>query len=155
MTTATQSPLSTDPTEVRAGDLMSFTYWGEVEKVERTFDGTKLQLKNVDDGTQFVVHGDTLIEASKSSEQFISTKRVSKSEAVEILASSHNKPFTVVFIKKDGSKRTLRGRLIGIDQKNLGYVDVEDLDKPVGQRFRLVDCRTIKSIIVDNVKYVV
>lgn len=144
-----------DPSEVRVGDVMAFTYWGTVDKVEKTFDGAKLYVTNLDNDDKFIVHGNSLIEGSKTSDQFNVTQKVSKSQAVEILASSHNIPFTVTFTKKDGSLRKLRGRLIGIDQKNLGYVDVEDLDQPVGQRFRLVDCRTIKEIIVDNVKYVV
>lgn len=148
-----------DPSEVRIGDVMSFTYWGVVDKVEtspKTFlIGSRIELTDLDSGNEFAVEGDMLIKNSSSSDQYNSQQKVSKSQAVEILSRSYNSPFTVVFTKKDGSTRKLRGRLIGIDQKNLGYVDVEDLDKPIGSRFRLVDCRTIKSIIVDNVKYIV
>jgi hypothetical protein len=144
-----------DPSEVRIGDVMSFTYWGVVDKVESSLLGKRIELTDLDSGNEFAVEGDMLIKNSSSSDQYNSQQKVSKSQAVEILSRSYNSPFTVVFTKKDGSTRRLRGRLIGIDQKNLGYVDVEDLDKPIGSRFRLVDCRTIKSIIVDNVKYIV
>lgn len=144
-----------EPEEVKSNDLMAFTYWGIVDKAERDFQGSKLTLTDIDSGLHFVVDGDSLIEASKSAEQFAHTIKVNKTDMVDILSKANNVPFTVVFIKKDGSPRTLRGRLIGIDQKNLGYLDVEDLDKPEDNRFRLVDCRTIKSLIVNGVKYVV
>lgn len=152
---ATKAVEKVDPTEVRAGDVMAFTYWGNVEKVEKGFLGNKITLTDLDSGNQFAVDGDQLIEGSHSADQFTSQQKVTKSQAVEILANAHNVPFTVTFVKKDGTLRELRGRLIGIDQKNLGYIDVEDLDKPNGQRFRLVDCRTIKSIVVNGVKYTV
>lgn len=152
---ATKTVEKVDTSEITSGDVMSFTYWGVVDKVERSFAGTKLSLTDLDSGAKFAVDGDALIEDSSSADQFTSQQKVSKSQAVEILASARNLPFTVTFTKKDGSLRKLRGRLIGIDQKNLGYIDVEDLDKPVGSRFRLVDCRTIKSIIVGGTKYTV
>lgn len=152
---ATQTVEKTDPSEVQVADVMAFTYWGKVDKAERGFLGNKITLTDLDSGNQFAVDGDELIKGSHSADQYSRIEKVTKSQAVEILASAHNVPFTVTFVKKDGAHRVLRGRLIGIDQKNLGYIDVEDLDQPDGQRFRMVDCRTIKEIIVNGVKYVV
>jgi hypothetical protein len=149
-----------NPSKVKSGDIMAFTYWGKVDRVETNYrtlapNSTKLTVTDLDNDTKFIVDGDDLIKRSTSSDVYTNTEKVTKSQAVEILANAYGKPFTVTFIKKDGTLRKLRGRLIGIDQKNLGYIDVEDLDKPAGQRFRLVDCRTIKSIVVDGVKYTV
>lgn len=138
---------------IKAGDIVAFTYWGKVLDVDNT--KPEVKVRDLDTGLDFFVSGQNLIELSDSADFAGSVESVTKSQAVEILSLCHNKPFTVIFIKKDGTKRKLRGRLIGIDKKNLGYIDVEDLDQPVGERFRLVDCRTIESIVVDNVKYVV
>lgn len=155
MSATATTTAKTSPSNVNNGDIMSFTYWGKVTECVTGFQGTKITCKDIDRGLEFVVDGNSLIENSSSSSQFSTTEKVTKSQIVEILVNSHNVPFTVRFVKQDGTLRNLVGRLIGVDKKNLGYVDVEDLEKPVGSRFRLVDCRTIKSLIVNNVKYYV
>ena len=149
-----------DPNSVKRDDLMAFTYWARVESnqpVGRRFSSEandrKLTVRNVDTDAQFDVIGNPLISGSMSADQFVKTKRTKKTEFPEILSNAKNVPFTVKFEKADGSPRVLRGRLIGVDQKNLGYIDVEDLDIDDGNRFRMVDCRTIQYIIVGGVKY--
>lgn len=146
----------TTPEELRVGDILSFTHWAKVEEVSRSqYDvlGTKITVTDLDSGNSFLVDGDNLIALCNSADQYSSESIVGSVAIVEILSNSNGKPFTVTFTKKDGTERTLRGRLIGVDQKNLGYIDVEDLDQPEGKRFRMVDCRTISSLIVDNTRF--
>jgi len=154
---ATAGNVQVKPSDVKVGDLMSFTYWAKVDIVTR--DPIKgehsLNLTDLDSGETFGVRGDTLIEGARSADQHEKTMIVTKTQIVDVLANARNIPFTVSFKKQNGSIRHLRGRLIGIDQKNLGYIDVEDLDQPVGSRFRLVDCRTIRSVTVRGCKFTV
>lgn len=145
----------TMPNQLEVGDILSFTHWAKVEKVDSSFLGTKILVTDIDSGNSFLVEGDNLISLANTADQYIAEHKVGSVAVVEILSNSHGKPFTVTFTKKDGTERTLRGRLIGVDQKNLGYIDVEDLDQPEGKRFRMVDCRTISSLIVDNTKFTV
>lgn len=147
--------VAVSPDRVQTGDLMTFTHWGIVESSSNDEFGlgNKVVLTDVDSGVKFSVHGDALIQSSHSADQYDVTRKVNKTEMVDILAHARNVPFSVTFIKKNGEERTLRGRLIGIDQKNLGYIDVEDLDLPEGDRFRLVDCRTIETLIVNGIRY--
>ena len=153
MTQATLDPQTVDHKEVKVGDLMSFTYWARVTSVKGF--GQRLGVVNIDNDEEFVVQGKELIEVAKSADQHSESKMVTKTQIVDILANAKDVPLTVTFRKQSGAFRTLRGRLIGVDKKNLGYIDVEDLDKDAGDRFRLVDCRTIKSLIVNGVRYTV
>ena len=141
--------------DIKSGDLMAFTYWATVKENLSGLHGKKLSCVDIDGDKEFIVSGDSLIDDAYSADRYSSVKKVNKTTIVDILINSRNIPFTVVFKKADGSIRRLRGRLIGIDQKNLGYIDVEDLDQPEGKRFRLVDCRTISELIVDDVQYIV
>ena len=158
MSSAVVSPVlnTTDPSEINVGDVMSFTYFGEVEKVNSSVvGGTTITLTDLDSGQSFQVQGNELLERSKSASQYKKTERVTQGDMVDILCHAKNSPFTVVFVKKDGSTRTLVGRVIGISEKNLGYIAVEDLERPSGDRFRQVDCRTIQHLVLNNIKYVV
>lgn len=140
--------------EVRKGDLMCFSYWGEVVEVRR--GGNDVLVKDVDYGNQFTVTGANLIESAHSSDKYATSKTVTKTEAAEILVGSKNVPFTVVFTKDNGEERTLRGRLLK-PEPLLGRSYVEDLDlgSEDKNRRRQVDHRTISEIIVNGVKYVV
>jgi hypothetical protein len=149
--------MESDATKVTQGDLMLFSYWARVETVTPTQrGGHSLNLINVDDGTTFSVHGDTLINRSGSADQFETTSQLTKTELAEKLISLFRVPFTVCFETKDGEERVLRGRLIK-PEPVLGRSLCEDLDINFNEgkkRLRLVDHRTIKYIIVNNKKYV-
>ena len=141
--------------KVREDDLMCFSYWGRVKdsRARELPTGHTVDVANVDDGQEFTVHGTALIERSASADQFNDEVLVTQTELAEKLVSSWNTPFTVVFTKKDGSVRTLRGRLINHEHL-MGRSRVEDLDIATGSRFRLVDHRNLISLVVGNVKYV-
>lgn len=145
--------MSVDASKVKNGDLMAFVYWGTVEDVTRL--GNRVQVEDVDRGEGFSVNGRPLVEASFSADRYDDVEKVTKTKAAELLVSSYNRPFTVVFEKKEGELRTLRGRLVQ-PEPLLGRSMVEDLDIDKSKhRLRQVDHRTIKSLIVDNVMYVV
>jgi len=138
--------------DVKTGDLMAFIYYA---KVNRTVDGgNQLQVTGVGAGApaNFEVNGQALVENSFSADQFHETVKITMTKAAELLISSHNRPLTVVFTKKDNTERRLRGRLLDAEPL-LGRSYVEDLEVKDGSPVRLVDHRTIKMLIVDGVKY--
>lgn len=141
-----------NPNKVKAGDMMAFVYFVKVEKVKNNCN--QLTVKDLDNSMNFDVEGAALIERSYSADQFEEEIKVTKTKAAEILISSHNRPVTVCFEKADGEERTLRGRLVA-PEPLLGRSRMEDLDITGTNKLRLVDHRTIKSIIVDGVKYTV
>jgi hypothetical protein len=115
--------------------------------------GNKLHCNNLDTNTSFEVNGTELIEQMYSADRFLEEKKVTRTAMAEILMRSFNVPFKVEFIKADGkTKRTLRGRLVAPNNA-MGRSQVEDLDKPVTDRYSQVDHRTISMLIVNGVKY--
>lgn len=139
--------------KIQKGDVMAFFYYVKVKEVNTpceelivtALDGTHSDIK---------ITGKDLIEASYSADQVLEEQKVTKTQAAEILTHSSNKPFTVSFLKQDGSERVLKGRLIK-SEPLLGRSMVEDLEEIGVNRLRQVDHRTINWLIVDCVKYVV
>lgn len=72
-------------------------------------------------------------------------------ELADALMLAGDRPFTVEFLKKDGTPRTLRGHLISTDHAR-GSSLVVDLDLPVGGNIRQVDHATLRSLVVNNVR---
>ncbi len=142
-----------DPQKVNVGDLMAFVNF---VKVKSKPSNLELIVEDVDhDNKQIRVAGQDLIENSFSADQYAEEKKVSKTEAAEILIGSHNRPLSVCFIKeKDKEERVLRGRLVK-HEALLGRSMVEDLDIATGNRIRQVDHRTLVWLVVDNIRYVV
>jgi hypothetical protein len=142
-----------DPSRVKAGDLMAFVYYGKVKRVND--GGTSLVVAGIHrDQGEFAVTGAHLIASSFSADQVLEEVTVTKTRAAEILVESFNRPLTVCFIKQEGGRRVLRGRLLQ-PEPLLGRSYVEDLDAVEKDRVRLVDHRTIRFLIVDGVKYTV
>jgi hypothetical protein len=143
----------TEPKNIKVDDLLAIVHYVKVKTVHK--DGEELMVEDVDlTGKIIRVQGSDLISKSLSADQFTEETKISKMQAAEILIESHNKPFTVNFVKVDGSERTLRGRLIR-PEPLLGRSMVEDLDEVGSNKMRQVDHRTINWLIVDGVKYVV
>jgi hypothetical protein len=142
-----------DPAKVNEGDLMAFIYWTKVKSTSS--NGSALGVANLDDDEGIIrINGKELIEKSFSADQYHEEEKVGKTRAAEILLHSVNRPFTVCFLKTNGSERVLRGRLVK-PEPLLGRSMVEDLDQKGVNRLRQVDHRTIKYLIVDGTKYVV
>lgn len=158
--------------KVQPGQLMLLPYWVRVEQVLARNDrmksvehGTVLEVRNLDDDpneSPFIIEGKELVEGCFSADQYHEEVTIARTEIVEILKTAYNVPFTVEFLKKQEKPkkgeeakprevRTLRGRLIGCTP--LAYVQVEDLDNPKEDRFRVVDSRSIIYLILRGVKY--
>jgi hypothetical protein len=137
--------------KVNKDDLVAFLHFGKVVEV---IGPHNVVVEDVDRGSRFKVQGDSLIKAGFSADEFTTTKRVSMTEAAQLLIDAKNRPLSVCFTKADGEKRTLRGRLVS-PEPLLGRSMVEDLDISRGHRLRQVDHRTIEWLIVDGKKYVV
>jgi hypothetical protein len=146
------------PDEVRPGDLLAFTYYTRVQSVSTpSDDGHVLDLVDLDAGeAPFRVKGDSLIARASSADQSAETRSVTRTECARLLVGTEGRAavFTVCFDRADGTERTLRGRYLEQDE-HLGRSRVEDLDRPPGDRIRLVDHRTLKWLIVDGIRYVV
>lgn len=143
----------TDPAQIKAGDLLAVIHYAKVTTSNR--NGEELFIEDVDSPGKIIrVQGKELVERALSADQSQEEIKVTKMQAAEILIESHNKPFTVNFVKADGNERTLRGRLIR-PEPLLGRSMVEDLDEPTSNKLRQVDHRTINWLIVEGVKYIV
>jgi hypothetical protein len=144
------------PKKVKANDLMAFVNYVKVKKVAS--DGEELIVAPLDKNSKDIrITGYDLVVNALSADQFEDTEKVTKTDAAEILISSHNRPFTVSFNKADGSERVLRGRLIK-PEPLLGRSMVEDLDESATAakgRVRQVDHREINWLIVGGMKFVV
>lgn len=139
--------------KVKQGDVMALVTYVKVDTVLN--GGAYLKVSNVDQevaAKNFDIQGRDIVESSYSADQFEEEVKVTKTKLAEILISSHNRPFTVNYKKDDGTPRTLRGRLIH-PEPLMGRSKVEDFDVADKNRIRLVDHRTIESLIVEGVRY--
>ena len=144
-----------DPRKVKRGDLMAILYWVNVKDVGPT--GESMVVRDLQSGMDEIrVNGKDLIANSLSADFYEKEEAVTMTRLAEILCESPNRPLTVVFTKKDGTERTLRGRWLG-QEKMFGRSICEDFDVPKTAKedgVREVDHRTIQSLTVDGVKYV-
>lgn len=134
---------------VKPGEVLSTTKYMTVS--ERKSDYIKVRDS---DGTEFTVHGPEFIEQSMhSSMQFSKEEEVTKTELAARLLEAGDTVFTVDFVKADGKSRVLTGRLL--DTENyMGRSNVIDLQVTSGSPTRQVDHRTLKSLILRDVKYI-
>lgn len=153
----------TDAAKVAPGHIMAIIHYVKVEQI--TPDGEQMMVSQLDleadkPSSNIVVTGKGLIAAALSADYFAEEIKTTMTDVAQKLIESHNRPLTVCFTKQakkdeeDGEERVLRGRLLS-HEALLGRSYVEDLTKPVGDRVRLVDHRTIRWLVVDGVKYVV
>lgn len=132
---------------IKSDHLMSLTHYVSVEHARPN----ALDVVDVDSGKSFRINGKELIKSMHSADIFSSTEKVSKTRAAELLTTAYGRPFTVAFEKQNGDTRVLRGRLIQ-PEPLMGRSMVEDLDQD-GNKLRQIDHRTIKYIVIDDVKY--
>lgn len=149
---ATNPNRKTDIDQLHVGSIIAIVTFGVVQDLNRF--QPSLEVSDLDTKNDFQVTGKPLIENILSADSFVRTEEVSRTKLAQTLISSINKPFTVEFVKADGSVRRLVGRLIK-PEPLLGRSMVEDLEKPSTEnRIGQVDHRTITLLIVDNVRYV-
>jgi hypothetical protein len=85
----------------------------------------------------------------------MTTQKISRTKALDLIQNSNGKFFTVTFIKKDGSRRVLNGQYtpdMGVSP--LGYILVKDISavrKKEVKTVKNVNLQTIESIRLDNV----
>lgn len=152
----------TDPTKVKAGDIMAIIHYVKVGSI--TPNASSMSVAPLDNkggkSPNIIVDGRELIGQALSADYFAEEVKTTMTEVAEKLVTSHNRPLTVCFVKQpkkgeeEGEERVLRGRLLS-HEALLGRSYVEDLDKPENDRVRLVDHRTIRWLVVDGVKYTV
>lgn len=132
-------------------EIISFTVYATVD--EKYDDG--IVCKDLYTGNRYTIFGPTHANLS-SADVFSRIENTNKTELAKRLLDANDTVFTVEFVKQDGELRTLRGRLVKEDAL-MGRALVEDLDIPLHavSNIRQVDLRTLKSLIIGNVKYVV
>lgn len=150
----TRNEYPTDPRKVQPGTMLLVQYWTKVKNVFAK--GDSIKVLGLDEGIEsFGVDGFDLVKQCLSADLFEEEIEVSATKLVEIFLTCYNVPFTVVFTKKDGTERTLRGRMVA-PEPLFGRSKVEDMDIELSDkagRLREVDHRTLKSLTVKGVKY--
>ena len=85
----------------------------------------------------------------------MTTQKISRTKALDLIQNSNGKFFTVTFIKKDGTRRVLNGQYtpdMGVSP--LGYILVKDISavrKKEVKTVKNVNLQTIESITLNNV----
>lgn len=134
---------------IKRGDILCLISYVKVDS--KSSFGEKIEVSDLEVDQQYTVSGKELIERLYTADSFDSEEKVTKTKLAEIFVTkTGNLPFTVVFEKKDGSERTLRGKLVS-SEGFLGYSMVVDLDK---KAVRQVNHNTLKSLIVGGKRYV-
>lgn len=119
--------------------------------LEKTTNGVKVRDNY---GKEFEIRGVELLEKTfKSASQFEKTEKVTVTKLAEILVELGDQVFTCEFVKQDGSNRTLTGYKLSTENL-MGRVNAVDLTIS-GYNNRQIDLRTLKSLVVNNTKYVI
>jgi len=132
-------------------ELISLTIYAEVESK----DYDRIVCRDLQNNEIYELTGFDILSRINSADTFVNIKEISRTEMANKLLEAGDGIFTVEFVKQGGENRTLRGRLITSDQF-MGRAMVEDLDLSSSlSNIRQVDLRTLKSLIIGNVKYVI
>lgn len=107
-------------------------------------------------GLDFYINGGKLLDTlgRADSSPGITQVKLTKTEIVEKLLSTHGRIFTVKFEKQSGETRTLRGYLAKAEPL-LGRSYCVDVDVKEEHRLRLVDHRTISDLTFEGTHYYV
>jgi hypothetical protein len=145
----------TDPDKVKSNDLMAIIQYVKVQDIQAVRGRmvvTPVEGPMVDQPIH--VDGRDLITNALSADYFKEEVELTAT-AMEslIMTRIYNRPISVLYIKENGEKRLLRGRYI--DPAPFGRSYMEDMDRPEGDRIRLVDHRTIQYLIANGIKYTV
>lgn len=136
--------------QIKKGEVLSSTMYLTVS--DKTANGIKVK-DSV--GQEFEVRGPKLIESTMNSgTQYTTEKKVTRTELATALTNAGDSVFTVVFDKQDGTERTLVGKLLDTEN-HMGRSNALDLQITSGNGLRQVDHRTLKSLILRDIKYTV
>ena len=136
--------------DLNKGEVLSTTMYVTVQSKDK--DSIKVKDTN---GQEFTIRGTKLIEDTmNSAAQYTKEEKVSRTKAAEILSQAGDAVFTAVFDKADGTERTLVGRLVETEN-HMGRSNVVDLEVTSGTNLRQVDHRTLKSLTLKGIKYIV
>lgn len=147
--------------KIEKDHIIAFTRYMKVTRQpqnnNRYWDRDSLQCDDLhnEKGRGVEIRGQELLKQLDSADEYAETTAVTMTKLATLLIEAGVKPFTVCFVKQDGDKRTLRGRLI-VAEPLMGRSMVEDLDLPLDDkagRVRLVDHRTIEWLVINNVRY--
>lgn len=97
-------------------------------------------------------HVEEVLREAWSADKYKEEKVVGHTEVAQCLLDAGMRPFTVEYIKANGEDRVLRGTFVQ-SEPIMGRSIVRDMDVKEGGNLRQVDHRTIKSLILDGVKY--
>lgn len=136
--------------KIKNGDVVQLVYNVVVKDVQ----GNTIHVTDCEKNIDFCIIGQTLRDSLRSADSHENREKLTKTEIVERLLSTHGGVFTVEFDKQDGTKRKLRGYLAKAEPL-LGRSYCVDLDVPESTKLRLVDHRTIHSLVFDGVYYYV
>lgn len=84
--------------------------------------------------------------------QTTKSKKVNKTQAVELIKSTKGRFFTVTFVKKNGEQRTINGNVKANAANTLGYINVYS---PSIKGYRNINTQTIKAVSFNKVNYIV
>ena len=137
---------------MKKNDIVSYTSYSKITLV----GNNNVSVVDLNNGTEYDINGKLLVDQLVSADDFEKTQKCTKTELADKIANVGALPFTVVFEKQHGESRTLRGIMLKVEN-GLGRSNVIDLDLPLADkanRMRQVDHRTLQSLIVNNVKYI-
>jgi hypothetical protein len=143
-------------TDIKAGEILSKILYARVQRVGRQtgFGQLHVACVDLDDGTEFFMEGEELLGTCLSATQYDHDEVVSLAELATEFVNVGTRPFTVTFRKKNGAERVLVGRMITPDTI-LGRSTVLDFEADTPSPLRQVDHRTITTLIVRGVRYMV
>lgn len=152
--TVDNATIRTPVDKIAKGHYIAAVEYVKVDnKVSHPRGETELEVTNVNDSThKYNIQGNSLIEHYVSADYFDKTEKLPLTQIADKLINAGYLPFTCEFIKADGTARTLRGRFLS-SETLLGRSYVHDFEAADG-RPRLIDHRTLKSLIIGGVKYV-
>ena len=140
----------TDPDKVAKGDIVCIYSYVQVKEVVN--QGEALLVADLLMGGEFSIDGREMIAALASADYYAETVRVSKTQMAKILITTGGKPLTVAFVKKDGQERVLRGFYLNHEEM-FGRSLCLDLELPKDDNLRLVDHRSLVSLVVGGTRF--
>ncbi|MDX1471899.1 MAG: hypothetical protein R3213_10415, partial [Flavobacteriaceae bacterium] len=117
--------------KLKKDDVVCILTYAQVKNIlpETNSHPSRINLVNLDNGQELRAEGNGLIETFYSDSFYDKEEQLPKTKLAEaFVTKTKNLPFTVVFEKKDGSERTLRGKMVS-SEGWLGYSTVFDFDK--------------------------